>query len=237
MEDERWDRYRDEVRYRDPYLEPPPTWADRFERILIQLVNLGLVVLAATLLIMTQPQIRRAVVLLERLEGSRGGPGGPGWQQVPGNPGSPGGLQGVGSPPAPGGGSPPAPAGGAPAGGAQTQPPPSGGPGAQTPPAGNGAAVPASAPLAPARISLALLTRARAPEARLLVGNRVAGDFGSGRVEATVRPGETVTLDGTDAPGGLTFRVVAADGFLSHLLGREVTTQGDRQVLVDPGER
>ncbi|MCG0237812.1 MAG: hypothetical protein L6E13_00615 [Firmicutes bacterium] len=232
MEDERWDRYRDEVRYRDPYLEPPPTWADRFERILIQLVNLGLVVLAATLLIMTQPQIRRAVVLLERLEGSRGGSGGPGWQQVPGNPGLPAGPQGVGPQPAPGGGSPPAPAGGA-----ENLPAPSGSPGAQTAPTGNGGAVPATAPLAPARISLALLTRARAPEVRLLVGSRVAGDFGSGRVEATVRPGETVTVDGTGAPGGLTFRVVAADGFLSHLLGREVTTRGDRQVLVSPGER
>lgn len=100
-------------------------------------------------------------------------------------------------------------------------------------PAGDEPAVPAwsSAPAAPYSVTVVLMSDPAAPAARLLVDGRVAGTFTGSTVTAEVRPGQTITVDGSRAEQALSFRVVAAPGLASPALGAEVRTNRDRQSL------
>lgn len=84
---------------------------------------------------------------------------------------------------------------------------------------------------APMRLRVVLATRRSAPEARLLVNGKAAGDFRTGSVTVDVAPGQVLVIDGSAYPEALTFRVVERTGLDSPALGAVVTTRGDQQRL------
>lgn len=75
------------------------------------------------------------------------------------------------------------------------------------------------------------VTRRSAPGVRLLVDGKPAGDFAAGSVSVAVKPGQVLSVDGSEAAEPLTFRVVEVAGLASPELGTAVTTRGDRQNL------
>lgn len=86
-------------------------------------------------------------------------------------------------------------------------------------------AVPVSAAAGPLVITVVSVTRPNVPEARLLVDNKPVGTFRDGAVSAEVRPGQSISIDGTEATGPLTFRVVGPVNLVTPALGASVTTR------------
>jgi len=93
---------------------------------------------------------------------------------------------------------------------------------------------PAASPAATGQLyslTVHLETTRSAPRARLLVAGKAVADFAEGRATAPVSVGDLVAVDGSQYERDLTFRVVAAQGLDPALLGKEVTTRGDRQSI------
>lgn len=160
--------------------------SDRVERLLMQLVILGLVALVLFQGLMVNPMIRRALNLLEGADGVALNQE-PVWQEM------------LRSQAAADDGDP--------------------------------IAIPATTAATAHSITVMSMTRRSVPEARLLVGGRVAGTFVDGRVTAAVEPGQTVAVDCTRVAQSLKFRVVSSQGLASPALGAEVTTRGDKKSL------
>lgn len=92
-------------------------------------------------------------------------------------------------------------------------------------------AVPATGQAGQPAVTIALINRREATQARLLIDGRSAGDFSHGRLTAVVRSGQELVLDGSQVSDELQFRVVGASGLASPALGSSFSTQGDRRSL------
>lgn len=92
-------------------------------------------------------------------------------------------------------------------------------------------AVPATGQAGQPAVTIALINRREATQARLLIDGQSAGDFGHGRLTAVVRSGQELVLDGSQVSDELQFRVVGASGLASPALGSSFSTQGDRRSL------
>lgn len=175
--------------------------ADWVERLLLQLVILGLVALVLAQMLLAAPALRRWLTLADRLEGVD-------WASL----------------------APPAAASARPAPAAAAPPPaaPAGAPPAAAAPE---AARPAGAQPPAGRVTLMLISRRSAPEVRVLVDGRPAGDFRGGQVTVQVRHGQQIAVDGRGVAAPLTFRVVATHGLQAPALGTQLTTAGDQRSL------
>lgn len=80
-------------------------------------------------------------------------------------------------------------------------------------------------------ITVILVTRRSEPSAVLQIDGVPAGDFRHGSVTVQVEPGREIAVDGRAIKGRLRFRVVAAPGLSEPAWGKEVETEGNRQVL------
>jgi hypothetical protein len=91
----------------------------------------------------------------------------------------------------------------------------------------------AAVSLAPTRpsVTVVLISRDSAPEARLLVDGKAVSTFAKPSVTVSVAPGQTLTVDGSRYGQELQFRVVAAPGLASPKPGLQVSTHGDRMSL------
>jgi hypothetical protein len=100
---------------------------------------------------------------------------------------------------------------------------------------GEDVVIPAAAEGRPAgavhTLTVVLMNRPAAPEAKLLVGGKEVGRFRQGKLTVPVAPGQPVVVDGTGTAEALVFRVVGAPGLAAPALGQQVTTRGDRQHL------
>jgi hypothetical protein len=85
----------------------------------------------------------------------------------------------------------------------------------------------------PLTVTVVLASQRSAPEARLLVDGKSAGNFAGGSVTASVKPGQIISVDGTGSRQALTFRVVGAPGVASPQVGTTVTTYRNQQRLGD----
>jgi len=164
--------------------------SDRVERLLMQLVILGLVGLVLVQSMALYPPVRRMINLLEGQDGYALQQDSPVWQQLVERARST--LTAANEEPQP-------------------------------------QVVPAGAAAANLSITVVLMNAPSAPQAKLLVGGKVAGHFEGGTVTCPVQAGQMVAVDGTGTDQELTFRVVAAPGLSQPVLGHEVTTRGNRQ--------
>jgi len=90
---------------------------------------------------------------------------------------------------------------------------------------------PVSSSQGPLTLTVVLVSRRSAPEARLLVDGKPVGTFASSTVTVVVMPGQKVEVDGSQVPEELTFRVMGAPGLLTPAPGTSVVTRGDRRSL------
>lgn len=99
-------------------------------------------------------------------------------------------------------------------------------------------AAPVSRMADPLTLTVVLVSKERAPEARLLLDGQVVGTFAEAALTVAVTPGQQVEVDGTQVPEALTFRVVGASGLASPALGSSVVTRRSREILgeVRPAE-
>jgi hypothetical protein len=86
-------------------------------------------------------------------------------------------------------------------------------------------AVPVTAAVTPIVLTVVCLTSRHVPEARLLVNGSPVGTFKDGSVSATVLPGQSVLIDGSQTSTVLSFRVVGPSNLLSPALGSSITTR------------
>lgn len=86
-------------------------------------------------------------------------------------------------------------------------------------------ATPVTAIVTPIVLTVVCITSRNVPEARLLVNGRAVGTFKDGSVSATVLPGQSIEIDGSETSTVLSFRVVGPSDLISPVLGSSVTTR------------
>lgn len=182
-EGRRPDRRPIDLEYDDPFHEEHRSFSDRVERLLSQLVVLGLVALVLVQTLHTNTHLRRMLSFVDRMEGVD-------WATVLERPRA-----------------------------------------VQSPPTPEQAALAVATPQVATGITVVLVTRRSAPEVKLLVNGRPAGDFANGSVSSRVSPGSSVAIDGRAIAEPLRFRVVAAPGLSEPSWGREVVTEGNLKPL------